>query len=48
MKAFLIQDGSYIDASLDEVVGTYGSFAGYLNELNIEGEGFQKALLADG
>lgn len=48
MEAFLIQDGSYIDASMDEVVGAYGSFAGYLNQLNIESEDLQEALLADG
>ncbi|UCC51209.1 MAG: tyrosine-protein phosphatase, partial [Anaerolineaceae bacterium] len=30
MNAFLIQDGSYIDASQDEIVQDFGSMAGYL------------------
>jgi protein tyrosine/serine phosphatase len=30
MNAFLIQDGSYIDASQDEIVQDFGSTAGYL------------------
>jgi protein-tyrosine phosphatase len=32
MKAFLIQQGSYIDASYDEMVEEYGSVEGYVRE----------------
>jgi protein-tyrosine phosphatase len=31
MKGFMIQDGSYIDASRDEVIDQYGSFKAYAN-----------------
>ena len=32
MEAFLIQDGSYIDASYDEIIKLYGSRSGYISE----------------
>jgi len=48
MEAFLIQDGSYIDATRDEVADVYGSFANYFAESNIQFEKLQEALLIDG
>ena len=32
MNAFLIQDGSYVDASRDEMVADFGSVAGYVRQ----------------
>jgi protein tyrosine/serine phosphatase len=32
MEAFLIQDGSYIDASYDEIIKVNGSMSEYISE----------------
>jgi protein tyrosine/serine phosphatase len=32
MEAFLIQKGSYIDASYDEIIKTYGAVDGFFRE----------------
>lgn len=48
MEAFMVQDGSYIDATLDEVEQAYGSFAGYMDALRIATADLQEALLIDG
>lgn len=45
MEAFLIQDGSYIDASLDEIEQAYGSIADYFEMLDVQTVGLQEALL---
>ena len=46
MEAFLIQDGSYIDATRDEVTVAYGSFANYITKSNILPEKLQETLLS--
>lgn len=48
MEAFLIQDGSYIDATRAEITTACGSFAEYLNTIGVVPAGLQKELLADG
>jgi protein-tyrosine phosphatase len=48
MKAFLIQDGSYIDATLDEIVEAYGSTDNYLIELGVDVDSLTKGLLCAG
>lgn len=45
MEAFLVQDGSYIDATQDEILAEYGSLADYLKEIEIES--LQEELVSD-
>lgn len=45
MEAFLVQDGSYIDATQDEILVGYGSLADYLKEIEIES--LQEELVSD-